>query len=120
MPLFFAGRRGDRHLRVVRYQRILVEAERLGEQATCGGCGAYARFRLISASEVRCRKCQHVWRLIDGWLACRLSYLFAQACLFFKRHGRALEALEALLKEDPGPCTRLEHRRVPVRRERPL
>jgi len=51
---------------VVRYQQILVEAERLGEQASCGACGTYARFKLISSSEVRCRKCQHVWRLIQA------------------------------------------------------
>ena len=47
-----------------RYQKILVEAEQLGERATCGACGAYARFTLISASQVRCRKCSHEWRLI--------------------------------------------------------
>ena len=51
---------------LVRYQTILVEAERLGEHATCGGCGAYARFRLISQSEVRCRKCDHEWCLIEA------------------------------------------------------
>ena len=50
---------------LVRYQKILVEAEHLGEHATCGGCGAYARFRLISQSDVRCRKCDHEWRLIQ-------------------------------------------------------
>ncbi len=50
---------------LVRYQKILVEAEQLGEHATCGACGAYARFRLISASEVRCRKCNHEWCLIQ-------------------------------------------------------
>ena len=49
---------------LVRYQKILVEAEALGEHATCGSCGAYARFKLISASQVRCRKCSHEWRLI--------------------------------------------------------
>lgn len=49
----------------VRYQTILVEAERLGEHATCAACGAYARFRLISPSQVRCRKCGNEWRLID-------------------------------------------------------
>jgi hypothetical protein len=49
---------------VVRYQKILVEAEQLGEQATCAGCGTYARFKLISTTEVRCRKCAHEWRLI--------------------------------------------------------
>ncbi len=49
-----------------RYQVILTEAEALGELATCKGCGAYARFRLISASEVRCRKCDNEWRLISS------------------------------------------------------
>ena len=49
---------------LVRYQKILVEAEQLGEHATCGACGAYARFRLISQSQVRCRKCDNEWCLI--------------------------------------------------------
>ncbi|MEK6244634.1 MAG: hypothetical protein AABM33_09030 [Pseudomonadota bacterium] len=50
---------------LVRYQKILVEAEQLGEHATCLACGAYARFRLISPSQVRCRKCDNEWRLIQ-------------------------------------------------------
>jgi hypothetical protein len=50
---------------LVRYQKILAEAEQLGEHATCGACGAYARFRLISPSQVRCRKCNHEWCLIE-------------------------------------------------------
>jgi len=50
---------------LVRYQKILSEAERLGEHATCRACGAYARFRLISPTQVRCRKCDNEWRLID-------------------------------------------------------
>ena len=50
---------------MVRYQKILSEAERLGEHATCGACGAYARFKLISPAYVRCRKCDNEWRLID-------------------------------------------------------
>ena len=49
-----------------RYQVILTEAEALGEHATCGSCGAYARFQLISNSQVRCRKCSHEWRLIEA------------------------------------------------------
>ena len=49
---------------MVRYHQILGEAERIGEHAACGGCGAYARFKMISASEARCRKCNHQWRLI--------------------------------------------------------
>ena len=51
---------------MVRYQKLLVEAEQLGERATCEACGAYARFRLISPSRVRCRKCDNEWRLIDN------------------------------------------------------
>jgi hypothetical protein len=49
---------------MVRYHQILAEAERIGEHATCGGCGAYARFKMISPSQARCRKCNHEWRLI--------------------------------------------------------
>ena len=49
-----------------RYQQILMEAEQLGEQATCTDCGAYARFKFISASQVCCRKCSHEWRLIKA------------------------------------------------------
>jgi hypothetical protein len=49
---------------LMRYQKILIEAEQLGELATCGGCGAYARFKLISPSSVRCNKCGKEWRLI--------------------------------------------------------
>ena len=31
----------------------------------------------------------------------RALFLFAQACIFFKQHARALQALEALLREAP-------------------
>ena len=50
---------------LIRYHKILAEAERLGEHATCHGCGAYARFRLVTSSNVRCRRCGNEWRLID-------------------------------------------------------
>ena len=50
---------------MVRYIRILAEAERLGEHSTCVACGSYARFKLVSASNVRCRKCDNEWRLIE-------------------------------------------------------
>ena len=49
---------------LMRYNEILVEAEELGEHATCRACGAYARFKLISHSQVRCRKCENEWQLI--------------------------------------------------------
>lgn len=50
---------------MIRYGQIMSVAEHLGEHATCPSCGAYARFRMISATEVRCRKCGNEWRLID-------------------------------------------------------
>ena len=50
---------------MMRYQAILTEAELLGEHATCSACGAYARFQLISPSQVRCRRCENVWQLIQ-------------------------------------------------------
>ena len=50
---------------IVRYQRILVQAERIGEQATCPGCGTYARFKLFADCVAHCRKCDREWRLID-------------------------------------------------------
>lgn len=49
---------------MVRYHQLLAEADRIGEHATCASCGAYGRFKLINASQVRCRKCSHEWRLI--------------------------------------------------------
>jgi hypothetical protein len=49
----------------MRYQKVLIEAEHLGERATCRACGIYARFNMISDSQVQCRKCSHEWRLID-------------------------------------------------------
>ena len=51
---------------LIQHHKILSEAERLGEHATCGACGAYARFTLISPSHVRSRKCAHEWRLIGA------------------------------------------------------
>ena len=51
---------------LVRYKQILSEAMRLGEQATCRACGAYARFEMTSSAWVRCRKCDHKWRLIGA------------------------------------------------------
>lgn len=50
---------------MVRYHKILLEAESYGEKATCAGCEAYARFRVVAGSQVRCRKCGHEWRLVE-------------------------------------------------------
>lgn len=50
----------------LRYQRIMGEAERIGNQATCTACGTYGRFAVVGASfRVRCRKCSNEWRLVD-------------------------------------------------------
>ena len=49
-----------------RYQRILTEAMKVAERATCAGCGAYASFTEVSPSGVRCTKCRHSWHLVDG------------------------------------------------------
>jgi hypothetical protein len=48
----------------VRYQKILIEAERIGERATCPACGVYGRFKLVTAAAAQCRKCSHEWQLI--------------------------------------------------------
>jgi hypothetical protein len=50
---------------LVRYQKILIQAERVGEQATCPECGTYARFQLFADCMARCRKCEREWRLIE-------------------------------------------------------
>ena len=50
---------------MVRYQQILVRAERIGGQATCSKCGTYGRFNLFADCMARCRKCEHQWRLMD-------------------------------------------------------
>jgi hypothetical protein len=50
---------------VIRYGQILAQAEAIGERATCQGCGAYARFKLVSPFKARCRRCDSEWRLID-------------------------------------------------------
>ena len=51
---------------LVRYHQILAEAETIGEHATCRACGAYARFQMVSASNVRCRKCGNEWTLLTA------------------------------------------------------
>ena len=48
-----------------RYGVILLQAERIGEQATCPGCGTYARFKLVADCLARCRKCDCEWQLIE-------------------------------------------------------
>lgn len=62
--VFFAGLIAWHGVR--RFISILAEAERLGEQSTCGSCRRYAAFNVITQSprmSVRCRKCGHEWTL---------------------------------------------------------
>lgn len=47
-----------------RYGQILTEAERLGERATCLGCGTYARFRVVPPAQAQCRQCGNEWQLL--------------------------------------------------------
>ena len=56
---------------IKRYQRVLVEAEWMGEQANCGGCGRYGfsmtKDHLLQPShdkwmiKAHCKKCAHQW-----------------------------------------------------------
>jgi hypothetical protein len=54
-----------------RYRLIMLEAERLGDRATCAQCGAYAKFVVLESGgedsvvwlRARCRKCGHVWTI---------------------------------------------------------
>lgn len=54
-----------------RYLFLMLQAEQVARQATCGDCGEYGRFRVIDSHQtpegvqVCCRKCQHQW-LIQG------------------------------------------------------
>ncbi len=50
---------------LMRYLRMLSETEKIGEHATCRACGVYARFKLISPTQVRCGKCGNEWCLIQ-------------------------------------------------------
>jgi hypothetical protein len=58
---------GLRSLR--RYLYLLMHAEAVANQADCPSCGAYARFRLVSAdaqdedASVCCRNCGHQWTI---------------------------------------------------------
>lgn len=56
------------------FSRLLLRAEALAGQAVCGECRAYAKFEVLEAHDstdaltgrlltVRCRKCQHQWRM---------------------------------------------------------
>jgi predicted metal-binding protein len=52
-----------------RYLALLMHAEHVANQADCPGCGAYARFKLVTAfadeesARVCCRQCSHEWTI---------------------------------------------------------
>ncbi len=52
---------------VRRYLFLLMRAEYVANQATCGECKAYGRFEVVAEekaaaqTEVRCRRCAHRW-----------------------------------------------------------
>lgn len=57
-----------------RFHHLLHRAEYLAEHATCGSCGAYARFHVVAARDdpgsaagcaldVRCRRCSCEWTI---------------------------------------------------------
>ncbi|HVE50585.1 MAG TPA: hypothetical protein VNG69_13340 [Casimicrobiaceae bacterium] len=57
-----------------RFKSVLFAAEALAEQAVCTQCRTYGRFEVMDARAssaalfgraltVRCRKCQHCWRM---------------------------------------------------------
>jgi len=55
-----------------RYFWLLTRAELVANQAQCGDCGEYGRFRVVAGNrrtqdtEVCCRKCEHHWVISTG------------------------------------------------------
>lgn len=55
-----------------RYLYLLTRAEVVANQAQCGDCGAYGRFKVVgdrrdqAETEVCCHKCQHQWVISTG------------------------------------------------------
>jgi predicted Zn finger-like uncharacterized protein len=52
-----------------RYLFLLMRAEEVANQARCGDCGEYGRFRVVAEdhshqeTQVRCSKCEHLWTI---------------------------------------------------------
>lgn len=52
-----------------RYLFLLLRAEGVANQASCGDCGAYGRFTVVAEdhshheTQVRCSKCEHLWTI---------------------------------------------------------
>lgn len=52
-----------------RYLFLLLRAEGVASQASCGDCGTYGRFTIVAENhshnetQVRCSKCEHLWTI---------------------------------------------------------
>jgi len=52
-----------------RYLFLMMRAEVIANQASCGDCGEYGRFRVVgedsshNETQVRCKKCEHLWTI---------------------------------------------------------
>ncbi len=52
-----------------RYLFLLMRAEGVAHQASCGDCGEYGRFQVVgedrsrNETQVRCHKCEHLWTI---------------------------------------------------------
>jgi hypothetical protein len=58
-------------LAVFRYQRIMANAEVVGNQANCPGCGVYGKFQVVAhaglhGAQVHCKKCGHEWKILSS------------------------------------------------------
>jgi hypothetical protein len=54
-----------------RYQRIMANAEVVGNQANCGDCGTYGKFTVLShlgehGAHVHCKRCGHTWKILSS------------------------------------------------------
>jgi hypothetical protein len=54
-----------------RYQRIMANAEVVGNQANCSNCGAYGKLSVVHSlgqhgAQVHCKKCGHAWKILSS------------------------------------------------------
>jgi hypothetical protein len=56
---------------IFRYQRIMANAEVVGNQANCGNCGVYGKFSVVGTlgehgARVHCKRCDHEWKILSS------------------------------------------------------
>lgn len=54
-----------------RYQRIMANAEVVGNQANCTNCSTYGKLSVVHAlgqhgAQVNCKKCGHAWKILSS------------------------------------------------------